>query len=164
MTRILICALALAAFAAPRVAFAYAVNQKVVDTVGADVCEGIYTIAPSPSVASPAYIAMAHRSGKDVDPYSAQCNDQVTLVILAMQYGKDASGEGIKNNIRNISQGKGPVVYDVLQGLKYVREGKPVDYNGAGGDDKFTPLGDITNCKFRYEVVHNGKVQLIRVA
>ncbi|MBV8599959.1 MAG: ABC transporter substrate-binding protein [Candidatus Eremiobacteraeota bacterium] len=153
-----------AGFKGPKVAYAYAVNQKFVDTVGADVCENFYTIAPSPAVASPAYIALAHRLGRDVDPYTAQCNDQASLVILAMQYAKEASGEAIKDNVRNVSQGKGPVVYDVLQGLKYVKSGKQVDYNGASGDCTFTPSGDITASRFRYEVVKNGKSELIRVA
>jgi branched-chain amino acid transport system substrate-binding protein len=147
-----------------RVAYGYAVNQKFVDNVGADVCNGIAMISPSPSVASPAYINLAHRLGRDVDPYTAQCNDQASLVIMAMAYAKEASGEAIKNNIRNVSQGKGPLVYDVLQGLKYVKQGKQVDFNGASGDCHFTPIGDITSCRFRYEVVKNGKVELVRVA
>lgn len=153
-----------AGFKGPRVAFGYAVNQKFADSVGADVANGIYAISPSPSVASPAYISLAHRLGKDVDTYTAQVNDQASLVILAMQYAKNASGEAVRNNIRNVSQGKGPQVYDVVKGLNYARKAEQTKFGGASGDCDFTPTGDIRKCRFRYEVVKGGKIELIHVA
>src|SRR6185436_8522709 len=81
-------------YTGPRVAQAYAVNAKLLEALPHDVTDGIYTIAPSPSINSVAYKRLAAAMGtQDLDPYSCQTHDHVSLVTLAIAHAKgDASG------------------------------------------------------------------------
>ena len=91
-----------------KIAQAYAVNKKLLESLPAEVTEGTYTVAPSPSVHSAAYKRLAEFLGKDdLDPYSCQCNDQASLVCLAIAKAGEASGPAIKDAVRSISQGAG---------------------------------------------------------
>ena len=38
-----------------------------------------------------------------------------------------------------------------------------VDYTGASGPCDFTDIGDILDCKFRYEQARKGKIELVRI-
>lgn len=149
-----------------KIAFAYSVNQKLLEGVPADVAEGIYTIAPSPAEGSNAYKRLVKLIGVDSpDPYTTQIYDHINLVLMAIAMGGDASGAAIKDNIRKISQAAGGAKVDnALDGLKLIAEKKPVDYDGASGPCDFTDIGDIADCKFRYEQVKAGKLSLVKIA
>lgn len=147
-----------------RVGFAYAVNQKFLEAVPSEVSEGIFSLAPSPAVASVAYRNLTRRYGKEIDPYTCQCNDEASLAILAMADAKQASGTAIRDHIRNVSQGSGRMVEDVVSGLKLLAAGKAINFDGASGNCELNQIGDILSTRFRYEQIKNGKAELIRVA
>lgn len=143
----------------------YAINQKLLESLPADVTEGAYTVAPSPSVNSAAYKRLAAFLGKDdLDPYSCQCNDQASLVCLAIAKAGDASGPAIKDAIRKISQGAGTKVDDVVDGLKLLAEGKEINFEGASGACDFDDIGDILTTNFRYEQVEKGAFKTLKIA
>ena len=48
--------------------------------------------------------------------------------------------------------------------LKLLAQGKEINYEGASGPCDFTDIGDIVDCKFRYNKVVGGKFQLLKVA
>jgi len=148
-----------------RVAQAYAMNQKVLDNLPAEVANGIYTIAPSPAVGSSAYKDLSDFLGTaDIDPYSCQTNDHIALVALAIEKAGEASGDAIRENIRAISQNAaGEKVENVVEGLKALRAGKEINYSGASGPCDFTDIGDILDTNFRYEIVEAGKFKTLRV-
>lgn len=154
-----------AGFKGKKLAFAYAVNQKLIDSVPANVSEGCYTLAPSPAEGSPAYDELAKLIGvAHPDPYTAQIYDQVNLVILAMAFAGQATGEGIKGAIRSVSQAPGgKVVTNVIDGLQAIAAKQPIAYSGASGPCKFTPRGDIEDSKFRYEQVESGTIKLLKI-
>ena len=154
-----------AGFKGKKLAFAYAVNQKLLDGVPATVAEGCYTLAPSPAEGSPAYAELVKLIGtENPDPYTAQVYDQVNLVILAMALSGNPTGEGIKGSLRGVSQAPdGAVVTNALDGLKAIAAKQPIAYSGASGPCKFTPKGDIQDSKFRYEQVQSGAFKLLKI-
>ena len=149
-----------------KVAFGYSVNQKLVESVPAEVVEKIYTISPSPAEGSKAYANLVKMIGVAApDPYTTQIYDQINLVLLAIALAGDASGTAIKDNVRKVSQAPGGVKIDnAIDGLKAVAAKQPVDYDGASGPCDFTDIGDIQDCKFRYDQVQGGKIALVKIA
>jgi branched-chain amino acid transport system substrate-binding protein len=154
-----------AGFKGKLLGFAYAVNQKLVESLPGDVAEGVYTIAPSPAEGSPALKRVTEiAKTPNPDPYTAQVYDQINLVLMAMAQAKDASGQAVKDAVRQVSQGGGRKVTGALEGFKAIAAGEKIDYEGASGPCDFTEKGDITDAQFRYEQVKGGKITLVKVA
>jgi branched-chain amino acid transport system substrate-binding protein len=127
-----------------RVAQAYAVNQKLLESLPAEVSEKLAIT--------------------DLDPYSCQTNDHIALTALAIEQAGEASGEAIKDSVRKISQGDGVEVDNITDGLKALRDGQAINYTGASGPCDFTDIGDILDTQFRYEVVEGGAFKTLKVA
>jgi branched-chain amino acid transport system substrate-binding protein len=82
-----------------------------------------------------------------------------------MAQAGDASGTAIRNTIRAVSQAPGgKVVENAPDGLAAIAARQPIAYQGASGPCKFTDKGDITDSKFRYEQVKDGKVVLLGIS
>jgi len=153
-------------FAGQKIAFGYSVNQKLVESVPAEVVEKTYTISPSPAEGSKAYDNLVKLIGVSApDPYTTQIYDQINLVLMAIALAGEASGTAIKDNVRKVSQAPGGAKVDnALDGLKAIAAKQAVDYDGASGPCDFTDIGDIQDCKFRYEQVQGGKIALVKIA
>ncbi len=149
-----------------KVAFGYAVNQKLVESVPAEVVDKTFTIAPSPAEGSKAYARLVKMIGvASPDPYTTQVYDQINLILMAIAIAGDTSGTAIKDAVRKISQAQGGAKVDnALDGLKAIAAKQPVDYDGASGPCDFTETGDIADCQFRYEQVQGGKLALVKIA
>ena len=154
-----------AGYTGAKIAQGYAVNQKLLDSVPAEVTDGTYTATPSPAVDSAGYKRLARFLGAaDLDPYSCQCHDHVSLVLLAIAKAKgEATGTAIKDSVRKISQGGGAKVDNAVDGLKLLAQGKEINYEGASGPCDFTETGDIIDCKIRYDVAEKGAFKLIKL-
>jgi ABC-type branched-subunit amino acid transport system substrate-binding protein len=155
-----------AGYTGGKVAPAFAVNQKLLDSLPHEVTEGTYTWAPSPALDASIYKRLAQALGTDdVDPYSAQTHDHISLVCLAIAKARgEATGTAIRDNVRRISQGAGARVDSAVEGLKLLAQGKDVNYEGASGPCDFNEVGDILECKFRYEQAEKGKFKLLKIA
>ncbi|MCR4520731.1 MULTISPECIES: ABC transporter substrate-binding protein [Bosea] len=149
-----------------KVAFGYAVNQKLVESVPAEVVDKTFTIAPSPAEGSKAYARLVKMIGvASPDPYTTQVYDQINLILMAIAMAGDTSGTAIKEAVRKVSQAQGGAKVDnALDGLKAIAAKQPVDYDGASGPCDFTETGDIADCQFRYEQVQGGKLALVKIA
>jgi ABC-type branched-subunit amino acid transport system substrate-binding protein len=146
-----------------RFAQSYAVTTKVLDSLPAEVTEGTYTVQPSSDVSSPAFALAEKRLGeKDPDSYETQATDWVSLVLLTIAKAKEATGTALRDNVRKISQGSGTKVYSAVEGLKLLAEGKDINYEGASGPCDFNEIGDIIDCKFRYQIVEHGKLTFLK--
>jgi branched-chain amino acid transport system substrate-binding protein len=154
-----------AGYTGAKIAQGYAVNQKLLDSVPAEVTDGTYTATPSPSVDSAGYKRLAKFLGAaDLDPYSCQCHDHISLVLLAIAKAKgEATGTAIKDSVRKISQGGGVKVDNAVEGLKLLAQGKEINYEGASGPCDFTDTGDIIDCKIRYDVAEKGAFKLVKL-
>jgi branched-chain amino acid transport system substrate-binding protein len=141
------------------------VNQRLLDSLPAEVTNGTVTWAPSPDVESPAFRRLQTLLGTDdPDPYSCQTNDHASLACLAAAIAPSVTGEGLRTSVRTVSQGGGERVTDVLDGLRLLREGKKIDYTGASGPCDFTDNGDILTCPFRYEIAEGAKLRTLRIS
>ena len=148
-----------------RFAQSYAVTTKVLESLPHEVSEGVITVQPSADVSSPAYELAKKRLGvAEPDSYETQATDWASLVSLAIAKAKAATGTAIHDNVRQISQGNGTKVYSAVEGLKLLAAGKEINYEGASGPCDFTDIGDIIDCKFRYNKVTGGKFVLLKVA
>lgn len=165
-TTVLVKDLFRAGYTGLKIAFGYAVNQKLVESVPAEVVEKTYTIAPSPAEGSKAYDRLVKLIGvTSPDPYTTQIYDHINLVLMSIALAGEATGTAIKDNVRKVSQAEGGAKIDnALDGLKAIAAKQPVDYDGASGPCDFTDIGDIKDCKFRYEQVQSGKLVLVRIA
>lgn len=154
-----------AGYTGAKIAQAYAVNQKLLGALPPEVTEGTWTIAPSPSIESPAYKRLAQALGSDdLDPYSCQTHDHISLVALAIAHAKgEATGTGIRDHVRKISQGGGARVDSAADGLKLLAQGKEINFDGASGPCDFNEIGDILDTKFRYEQAEKGRFKLLKI-
>ncbi len=143
----------------------YALNGKSVESLPKEVTEGTYTVQPSADVDSPAYAYGTKILGvKTPDSYESQAVDWMSLVALAIARSKGVTGTAIRDTVRRVSQGDGTKVYTAVDGLALLAKGTEVNYEGASGPCDFTDIGDIQDCKFRYLVVKNGALNLVKVA
>jgi branched-chain amino acid transport system substrate-binding protein len=153
-----------AGFEGKKYTLAYAANPKVLASLPAEVTQGLVTMAPSPDVDSPAFKQVAAVVGADPDPYSCQAHDHIALATLAAAKAGDASGPAIRDTVRKIGNRDGVKVTDAVEGLKLLASGKEINYEGASGACKFTPIGDIEGCKFRFEVAEGGKSRVLSIS
>jgi branched-chain amino acid transport system substrate-binding protein len=141
----------------------YAATAKLLEALPAEVSDGLTSMTPSPDLESPVYEKVADIIGGSPDPYSCQTYDQTSMALLAIAKAGDATGQAIHDNVRLISQGGGIPVTSAVDGLKLLGEKKDVNYSGASGPCDFDELGDIINCKFRFEVAEGGKNKLLEI-
>jgi branched-chain amino acid transport system substrate-binding protein len=133
---------------------AYAVNATVLGALPAEVTEGVFTWEGAPAILSTAYANVQAILGvTDVDPYSAQTYDHASLACLAIAKAGDASGDAIRQSLRQISQGDGAMIYDAVTGLTAMGAGVEINYEGASGPCDFDELGDITGTQFLFKRV-----------
>jgi branched-chain amino acid transport system substrate-binding protein len=136
----------------------FAINQKLIDNVGAEVAEGAYSLDPATDPDSPAYKNCLRVLGtSDVNNYAAQTYDHINLVALALAHGKVYSGTGIRDNVRKVTNPPGAEVGSFQEGIKLIKEGKKINYQGASGAVDFDDKGDILSRPFSYYQVKNGK-------
>src|SRR6476469_9508754 len=132
--------------------FAYGITPAFIEGAGKEASEGIFACAePSPAGGSSAYAKLKELVKKDaLDTYICQAYDHANLAILAMAKGKEATGTGIRDNIRKIANNDAGVKVDnALDGLKALGEGKEIKYSGASGPCKFSDIGNIIEVAFR---------------
>ena len=142
----------------------YAANPKMLEQVPAEVTEGLVSYAPTPDIGSPAYARVKQILGADPDPYAAQIYDHISLIALSIGRARAASGVAIHDNVRGVGDPSGTKVGSAVDGLKLLADGHAVDYEGASGPCKFTAIGDIENCKFRFDVVEKGRNRLLSIS
>jgi len=154
-----------AGYTAGKIGQGYAINAKLLAALPSEVTDGAYTATPSPAVESAGYKRLAKVLGTDdLDPYSCQCHDHISLVLLAIAHAKgEATGTAIKDHVRNISQGSGQKIDSAVDGLKLLGQGKAINYEGASGPCDFTETGDILDCKIRFDQAQSGKFKVVKL-
>jgi branched-chain amino acid transport system substrate-binding protein len=140
----------------------FAINQKLVDGVGAEVAEGAYSLDPASDLQSPAFKNLTRLLGtQDVNSYAAQTYDHINLVTLSLAEGKVNTGTGIRDNLRKVANPPGTEVSGFMEGYKLIKEGKKINYQGASGACDFDDKGDILSRPFSFSQVKGGKLVVI---
>ncbi len=143
----------------------YALTDKSLQALPKPVTEGVITVQPSSDVNSPAYAAEVKRLGIPApDSYESQATDWISIVCLTIARAGQATGTAIRDTVRQITNSDGEIVYTAVAGLAAIKAGKTIKYSGASGPCTFTDIGDISDCKFRFNQVKDGAFTLLEVA
>ena len=98
-------------------------------------------------------------------PIEAQATDRISLVALTIAKAKgEATGTAIRDNVRKITKGDGDQgLHARSRGWQRWPQGKEINYEGASGPCDFTDIGDILDCKFRFNQVESGKFKFVKM-
>ena len=153
-----------AGYDGPRFTQSYALTAKSLADLPKEVTQGVITAQPSADIQSPAYAAAKDRLGVAApDSYEAQATDWISIVALTIARAGEATGTALRDNVRKITNSAGERVFTAGEGLAALKLGKEVKYEGASGPCVFTEIGDITDCKFRFNQAENGTFKLLEV-
>ena len=140
---------------------------KFVQAVGPQVAEGIRHFQPMPDVSAPGYRKFLALMGAPADRvflFPPNTHDQIAITALAMEKAKSPMAVDWSKQIIPVGNGPGPEVDDVVGALKLVREGKPVNFQGAGSTCDFTPNGDQLGRGMGQWIIRNGKSVFVEYA
>ncbi|AKG22463.1 ABC transporter substrate-binding protein [Calothrix sp. 336/3] len=101
------------------------------------------------------------KPGTTPGEYSPQAWDAAALLTLAAQAAKENTGVGIASKIREVANAPGTEVSDVCEGLKLLKEGKDIDYQGASGNVDVDENGDVVGVYDVWTVGDDGKIKVI---
>ncbi|BAZ52531.1 extracellular ligand-binding receptor [Nostoc sp. NIES-4103] len=101
------------------------------------------------------------KNGSSPGEYAPQAWDAAALLVLAAQSAKENTGVGISSKIREVSAGSGTEVTDVCEGLKLLKEGKKINYQGASGNVDIDANGDVIGVYDVWTVGEDGKIKAI---
>ena len=90
--------------------------------------------------------------------YAAHSWDAAALLVLAAQASGKNTGEGIQSKISAVANGPGEVVTDVCEGLKLLKSGKPINYQGASGNVDLDENGDVIGSYDIWTVKDDGTI------
>lgn len=131
------------------IAPAWAVNQDLIDSLGANVVEGVYAVDAVPNLDSPAFErfkeAFTAATGNDpsANPYAGMVYDQAIVLGLAMAAADSTDPMVVKDFIREVSGPPGVVVHSFEEGLQALQAGEEIDYDGASSAIDFDAAGDV---------------------
>lgn len=143
-------------------------DETLAESVGKD-AQGNYIIAgfkgtaPDPTVTGPAYNtfndAYVEKYGTETTTFTANTYDAAAVIALAIEQAGSADGTAIRDNIRSVANPPGVEVTDIGEGLRLIREGTEINYQGASGDVNFDENGDITTAYYaKWRVADDGSV------
>lgn len=101
------------------------------------------------------------KKGGSPGEYAPQAWDAAALLVLAAQAAQENTGVGIANKIREVANAPGTEVTDVCQGLKLLREGQDINYQGASGNVDVDANGDVVGVYDVWTVTADGKIEVI---
>jgi branched-chain amino acid transport system substrate-binding protein len=136
------------------------ITPEAIKSVGPDIMEGVYGEVASADESLPAYKRFQkmykEATGDDVYPFGANAYDAMILVALAMVAADDTSGEAINSKIVEVSGPPGKQVSTFADGVKALKAGDDIDYEGASGPVNLDDTGSASN-PYSIQQVTNGK-------
>jgi neutral amino acid transport system substrate-binding protein len=101
------------------------------------------------------------KKGGTPGEYAPQAWDAGALLVLSAQAAQENTGVGIAGKIREVAAGEGTEVTDVCEGLKLLKEGKKINYQGASGNVDVDANGDVVGVYDVWTVGDDGKIKVI---
>ena len=91
---------------------------------------------------------------KTSEPFIGESYDAAAVLILALQEKKLKSNDNISENIMSVSNSPGTKIYpgEIAKGLKLLKKGKKIDYEGATNID-FDTNGDAFGTFLEKEII-----------
>jgi branched-chain amino acid transport system substrate-binding protein len=146
----------------------WAVNPKLIQSVGANVVEGVVAVDTVPDFDSPTYkrmnAALTQAMGIDpvTNPYGSMVYDQMILVALAIEAAKSADPKVFKTKIREVSGPPGTKISSFEEGVGELRKGGEINYEGMSSKIDFDAAGDVRP-KFGVYEVRGGKLERVEI-
>ena len=155
-----------AGFDGGRMTQSYALTSKVLESLPPEVTEGVYTDAALgrhrlARLRARRQAARHRRPGLLRDPGDRL--DQPRLPDHRQGQGGDRHGVA-RQRAQDLARLRHEGLHARSTGLKALAEGKEINYEGASGPCDFTDIGDIIDCKFRYQQVDGGKFKFLKIA
>jgi branched-chain amino acid transport system substrate-binding protein len=132
------------------IAPAWAVNPKLIKTLGPDVTEGVIAVDTVPNTESKTYdrfvMSFKKATGDEPkrNPYAAMVYDQMILLALAAEAAQSTDPNAIAAKLRDVSGPPGEMVYSFEEGVKILKAGKQINYDGASSAIDFNASGDVS--------------------
>lgn len=101
------------------------------------------------------------KKGQAPSAYVPHSWDATALLVLAAEAAKVNTGEGIKSKLRDVANAPGVEVTDVCEGLKLLKEGQDINYQGASGNVDIDANGDVVGSYDVWTVQDDGKLSVI---
>lgn len=96
------------------------------------------------------------RRGKPGVPvFTVNSYDAIMIIALAVESAKKADGESLAENIRKVSNPPGTKVYSYTEGVKLLRQGKKIDYEGLAGPQNFDEYGNVVTSLGVFKIEDN---------
>ncbi|MEK3990232.1 MULTISPECIES: ABC transporter substrate-binding protein [Robertmurraya] len=133
--------------------------QEFIDVIGQDVAEGIKTIIPMEDENNEAFKRFneSYEARFNAKPssgyYNANTYDLLIASALAMEAAGEASGEAINEKIREVTNPPGKEVSTFEDGIKELRAGNDINYQGASGPIDFDDHGNVIASYALMEVI-----------
>jgi len=140
-------------------------NGRFLESVGAEVAEGISHFQPAPPIDSAAYKRFLTEMGEPEDAvllFAGNAYDQVAMTALAIQKAGTADGKIWTKEIMSLANPPGTRVVDPLEALDLVKKGQAIDFIGAGSECDFDEMGDQLNRSFLHQEIRDGKNVIIK--
>lgn len=86
--------------------------------------------------------------------------DAAALLTLAAEAAKANTGVGVQSKIREVANAPGTEVSDVCEGLKLLKSGQDINYQGASGNVDIDENGDVLGVYDVWTVTNDGKLSV----
>lgn len=86
--------------------------------------------------------------------------DAAALLTLAAEAAKANTGVGVQSKIREVANAPGTEVSDVCEGLKLLKSGQDINYQGASGNVDIDENGDVLGVYDVWTVTNDGKLSI----
>ncbi|MDR3467861.1 MAG: ABC transporter substrate-binding protein [Xanthobacteraceae bacterium] len=135
-------------------------SSAFIKNVGKEVAEGIEHVQPISPLDRPEYKAFVKAMGAPegtVFPFAALQYDAVNVLAVAIEKAGSADPVVFSKQIIAVTNGPGIKVATGAEALPLVREGKAIDFTGAGQDLKFDDRGELLGRPFLHQAIRDGK-------
>lgn len=86
--------------------------------------------------------------------------DAAALLTLAAEAAKANTGVGVQSKIREVANAPGTEVSDVCEGLKLLKSGQDINYQGASGNVDIDENGDVLGVYDVWTVTNDGNLSV----
>lgn len=100
-------------------------------------------------------------TGGEVTAFVPHSWDAAVAMMLAAEKADVNTGEGIRDNLRAVTNEPGEAVSDPCEAIAMVREGKEINYQGASGSVEFDDNGDLAGSYDVWQVNEDASLEVI---
>lgn len=101
------------------------------------------------------------KTGGEVTAFVPHSWDAAIAMMLAAELADVNTGEGIRDNLRAVTNEPGEEVSDPCTAIAMIREGKEINYQGASGNVEFDDNGDLAGSYDVWQVNDDASLDVI---